>query len=207
MRTFVAIPCMDMVHTQFMRSVLGTRMTGEVNFHFSQSSLVYDSRNLLTQRALEWGADRILWLDSDMQFEADFFERLSARMDQGLEYVSGLYFTRKDEPEPCIYQTVTEQQNEDGSITPLAEPIREIPDRIFEIAGSGFGGVMMSARLLERVCRTFGLPFSPLMGFGEDLSFCRRVQLLGVPMFCDPEIRMGHVGQYIFTEKDYRRKE
>ena len=35
MRTLIAIPCMDMVHTEFMRSCIGMGLSGEVQYTFS----------------------------------------------------------------------------------------------------------------------------------------------------------------------------
>ena len=32
MKTLIAIPCMDMVHTDFLRSVVGMERSGEVRF-------------------------------------------------------------------------------------------------------------------------------------------------------------------------------
>ena len=206
MKTAVAIPCMDMVHTQFMKSVLGMRFSGEVNFFFGQSSLIYDSRNQLSRMALEWGADRILWLDSDMIFPEDMFEKMSAHMDEGAEFVTGVYVTRKAPVHPVLYKEVGETWDEHLALVPFAEPFKEIPDEVFTVEGCGFGGVMVSARVISHIHQIFGLPFSPESGYGEDLSFCRRVKQIGVPMYCDPSIKMGHIGQHVFTEDDIRRE-
>ena len=81
---------------------------------------------------------------------------------------------------------------------------REPEDSIFEVAGAGFGCVMMNTSLIKRVADEFGLPFSPMMGFGEDLSFCWRVNQLGIPMFCDTRIKCGHIGQMNYNEDYYK---
>ena len=41
---------------------------------------------------------------------------------------------------------------------------------------------------------------SATLGFGEDLSFCGRVQQVGGEMWCDSSIKMGHVGLGTITE-------
>ncbi len=71
MRTLICIPCLDMVHTEFMRNLLSLRIIGEAQFAIAQSSLVYDSRNILSVQAICDGFDRTLWLDSDMTFDPD----------------------------------------------------------------------------------------------------------------------------------------
>lgn len=205
MKTLIALPCMDMVHTVFMKSLMGMNRVGQTGFAFSCSSLVYDARNTLAKQAVIEGYDRVLWLDSDMDFEPDLLEKLSADMDEGRELVSGLYFKRKAPIKPVIYKSLGYYKNEDESgVTPVAVSYEDYPkDSIFPIAACGFGGCLVSTDLIKRVGDKFGLPFSPIMGFGEDLSFCSRVTDLGVEMFCDSRVKMGHVGLGSITEEVY----
>ena len=117
---------MDMVHTNFLKSILGMRKVGEVQFQISCSSLIYDARNGLVKRAIEGNFDRILWLDSDMDFDPDLMERLSADMDEGREYVSALFFKRKAPIKPCIYSELAYMRNPDnGNLTPSIKAHRE----------------------------------------------------------------------------------
>lgn len=194
MRTIVLVPCGDNCPIGFLRSVISMRVSGEINFTFAQGSLVYDARNQLANIAIDGGYDRALWLDSDMQFPADLFEKLNEDMDEGREFVSGLYISRKKPLHTIVYSDVGIR---DG--IPRAEVFQSWPDDIFEIAACGFGAVMCSVPLLRRVRDKFKLPFSPLLGFGEDLSFCMRVKDLGVKMYCDPRIPLGHIGQAVYT--------
>lgn len=205
MKTLIAIPCMDMVHTVFMKSVVGLERVGECRFSLTCSSLVYDARNTLAKQAVTEGFDRVLWLDSDMDFNPDLLKLLSEDMDEGRELVSGLYFKRKAPVKPVIYKEVGYYHDpQNDSVTPIAIPYEEYPkDSIFPIAGCGFGGVLVSVDLINRVGEKFGLPFSPILGFGEDLSFCKRVSQLGVEMFCDSRVKLGHVGLGTITEDTY----
>ena len=205
MRTLIALPCMDMVHTVFLKALMGMDRVGDTHFSISCSSLVYDARNTLAKQAVIEGFDRVLWLDSDMDFSPDLLKRLSADMDEGREMVSGLYFKRKAPVKPVIYKELGFwRDKEKDEVTPIAIPYEDYPkEEIFPIAGCGFGGCLVSVDLIKRVGDKFGLPFSPLMGFGEDLSFCSRVSQLGVEMFCDSRVKMGHVGLGTITEETY----
>lgn len=205
MKTLIAIPCMDMVHTQFLKSVVGMDRVGECRFSLTCSSLVYDARNTLAKQAVKEGFDRVLWLDSDMDFDPDLLPRLSSDMDEGRELVSGLYFKRKTPVKPVIYKEVGYYHSEEkDEVTPIALPYEDYPqDTIFPIAGCGFGGVLVSVDLIKRVGEKFGLPFSPIMGFGEDLSFCVRCSELGATLYCDSSVKLGHVGLGTITEQTY----
>ena len=44
---------MDMVHTIFMRALLGMNLVGECQYAISCSSLIYDARNNLAKQAIK----------------------------------------------------------------------------------------------------------------------------------------------------------
>lgn len=204
MRTLIAVPAMDMLSTDFCRSCVGLQLSGEVQWTFSQGSLVYDGRNILADTAVREGFDRVLWLDSDMVFDPYLFRRLSEHLDLGKEMVSGLYVSRKAPIHPVIYKDIRRDPLENGFL-PVAEAYSDYPrDSLFPVAGCGFGAVMMTTELLRRLQAAYGLPFTPLPGFGEDLSFCLRVQELGAEMWCDSSIKLGHAGMTVYTEAEYR---
>ena len=203
MKTLICIPCMDMVHTAFMQSLLSMRMVGEIRFSIACSSLVYDARNRLADQAISGGFDRCLWLDSDMTFAPDTMERLSAHLDAGLEIVSGLYFTRKAPVTPVIYDNCGYYEA-NGKVTPTAHSYLDYPkNQLVEIQGMGFGCVMHTVDLLKKVRERYGMPFTPVMGFGEDLSFCGRVIDSGSKIYADTSIKCGHIAQSLVNEETY----
>lgn len=208
MKLLIAVPCMDMVHTIFMKSLLGLRRPEGTRISMTGSSLVYDARNRLVTEAITDGFDRILWLDSDMEFPADLCERLMADMDEGRDFVAGCYFKRVMPTAPVFYQKVGYWRDEEkDTVTPLAVPYADYPlDQIFQVEGAGFGGAMVSVDLCRKVQDKFGLPFSPILGFGEDLSFCVRARQLGATLYCDSRIKLGHVGLGTVREDTYLKQ-
>lgn len=205
MRIMIAMPCMDMMHTDTVISLTGLKIRGECKYAYSVSSLVYDARNSLARKAIVEKFDRILWLDSDMTFDADLLEKLSEDMTEGVDMVSALYVTRKGKIKPVIFDKCG-YDHVQGSfeVKPYANTYYDYPrDSMFEIDACGFGGVLMNVSLLKEVEEKFGLPFSPILGFGEDISFCLRVKELGKKIYCDSRITMGHVGNHTYTEEDY----
>ena len=205
MKTLIAVPCMDMVQTRFFHCCMDLRYVGDIEFSLTESSLIYNARNELAGKAITEGFDRILWLDSDMTFEPDLMEKLSARLDTGMEFVSGLYFKRRQPVAPVVFKACGSYER-DGQEYTFAATYDDYPeDTVFEIAACGFGGLMMTTRLVKEVWEKYGYPFSPILGFGEDLSFCCRVNRLGIKMYCDPGIKLGHVGYKTFDESDFVR--
>lgn len=203
MKTLICIPCMDMVHTSFMRSLLSIRPVGDVRFGITRSTLIYDARNMLADQAISGGFDRTLWLDSDMTFDPDLMERLSARMDEGNDVASALYFTRRTPYRPVVFKEckVFEKDGMQGSTIIWYDDYPK--DSVAKIEACGFGGVMVSTALLKRMKEQYGSLFSPLYALGEDLSFCIRANALGARMICDTSVKMGHIGYHTITEDNY----
>lgn len=205
MRTLICIPCMDMVQTQFMISLINLKKD-DAEIKICANSLVYDSRNQLAQLAVREGFDRILWLDSDMTVPADFLDRLARHLDNGLEMVTGLYFTRRKPARPVIYSDLGYKE-EDGQTKAYCTHYSDYPrDSLFEVEACGMGGCMMTTELVDRIGKSFGLPFSPIIGFGEDFSFCLRAKQLGIKIWCDSGAKLGHIGQFEVTEGNYIRE-
>lgn len=207
MKILIAVPAMDMVHTNFVRSLVGLKIPeGEIHYMIPQATLIYDARNMIAAEAVSGGFDRVLWLDSDMAFDRDLLEKLNARMDEGHDFVTGIYYSRKPPIEPVIFSRCR-IQDAFGMMIPDTERMKDYPkDQLFEVEGCGFGCVMTSARLLQEVMDEFGLyPFYPMIGFGEDLAFCLRVRELGKKIMCDSSIQCRHTGFYEFSQLDEGR--
>lgn len=203
MSAFIAIPCMETMPTVTVKSLLELDIEQGTRISFSMSSLVYDARNALAEQACSGGYDRILWLDSDMTFDSDLFRRLSARIDEGYDFVTGLYFSRKMPIEPVIYKNVNLLWI-DEKMKPTAIAYDDYPQNsLFEIRGCGFGGCMTTTKLIEDIIDKFGYVFSPILGFGEDLSFCQRATQAGYKIYCDSSIKLGHKSHCIVQESDY----
>ena len=203
--TVISIPCMGSVCTGFLTSLLALERPAGTPIVVSESSLIYNARNTLGQRALDMGAERILWLDSDMKFDADLFDRLSADLDAGMEYVCGIYFSRSAPVKPVIYKALEFHHNaEENTIEPVAVRYNDYPrDSVFEIKASGFGAVMMTTDAYKRVLDKFGQPFQPMLGLGEDLAFCQRAGDLGIKMYCDSRAKVKHIGLAEYGEQQY----
>ena len=200
MKTLIAVPCMEQVAAGFAHSLATLEKSGECAVSLMVGSLVYDSRNKLAQAAIGYDADRVCWFDSDMIFTPDTLKRLNETMDNyNLDIVSGLYFRRTKPYTPVLFSKYEITEDGDAEWTDCLE----YPNEPFEVAGCGFGCVLMKTDVLREMALEFGTWFSPFRNSGEDLSFCLRASELGKKIFADPSIKLGHVGQIVVTEQFY----
>ncbi len=206
MKYLIAVPSHEMVHADFAWSLMELDKPEGTAFTMIKNTLIYSARNIIAQNAIKYGFDRVMWFDSDMKFAPDTMIRLAQDMDTGAEFVTGLYFSRQEPIRPIIHKELRWKVKDDGWIDSSAELYWDYPkDQVFEVAACGFGVCMTSVSLLKRMCDKYGSPFYPLMGMGEDTTFCYRVTQDGGKIFCDSRIMAGHIGQHEFSENDYRR--
>lgn len=201
MKTLIAIPSMDLVPARFAQSLAMLRKDGECEIAFQIGSLVYNARNSLANIAIQTEADRVLWLDSDMVFAPDILSILGETMKEtDADIVTGLYFRRVPPYTPVLYDKLEQ-------VSELSAEYRELKDlpkeRIFEVAGCGFGCVLMGTDVFLSLDSKFGQLFNPTPGMGEDLAFCWRARQCGYKIICDQSVQLGHVGYEVYTKGFY----
>ena len=196
MKTLIAVPCMDYLEADFVECltnlILDPQTPGEIDVRFLKASLIYDARNQIMRYVLEHKEyDFVLWLDSDMTFDSDLLRRLMEDMEGRLA-VTGLCFGRRPPFKPCVYNHLEVQQ--DGKVVlPVAKNWMDYPrDQIFEVEACGFACVLMKREVLEAMA-IYGVPFYPVGGMGEDLTFCWRANKMGIRFHCDSRLKIGHI--------------
>ena len=191
--TLIAVPCMPMIHTDFVSSLLTLNRPDDTSLRFRIGSLVYNARNAFAAEAISSGYDRVLFVDSDMILQPDTLTRLAAHMGPA-DLVSALAFTRSVPIRPVIYKP------SGNDVIPYTDYPR---NATFPIAAAGFGCVLIRTSLLKAVWDKFGPPFTPTSALGEDLAFCARAHDLGACMLCDSSVSVGHIGNVVFSEQQY----
>lgn len=137
--------------------------------------------------AKEIGAESLLFIDSDMEFEPDAYERLK-KVDGDI--VCAMFF-RRGLPS---FPTITERgKAADGSdiLIPInpSGPIRDID------------GCGMAFTLIRRpVIEAFDYPaFKHVGAISEDFVFCLEAKDKGFTIRCDPSILIAHRGDVAFA--------
>ena len=203
-KILIAVPCMDMIAARFAQCLTVLKKVGECSVSFIVGSLIYDARNNICKQALEMDSDYIMWFDSDMVFSPDTLERMMKTLDEHpeIDILTGLYFRRSAPYTPVLFKTL-ELEGESGC---KHEDYDEYPDELFEVAGCGFGCVLMRTDCLFDISAKEGgaVWFSPMGNIGEDCAFCLRARIYGYRIFCDPTVKLGHLAYTPVTEGVYK---
>lgn len=205
MKILIAIPAMDSVPTQFASSLAMLQRTGECSVAFQVGSLVYMARNDLAKAAIKSEADLVLWLDSDMVFAPTILTSMVKTLtENNLDMLTGIYFRRRPPYSPVLLDKL--ELHEDGTFE--SHDLEDVPEGLFEVAGCGFGCVLMRTDVLMTVLAYEHNLFDPFLNIGEDLAFCIRARKHGFKIMCDPAMECGHVGNAIITGdvwEEYRK--
>lgn len=150
-----------------------------------QGARLDENRNAILQEARS--EDALLMIDTDMVFTKQDVEKIFKHIENGKDYVSGV-FRAGHEPHPlCVYSGYDEAAHKHIPITNLeTEP--------FKIYASGLAFVAISGRLMKKLPPfAFNRDYKNNVLLGGDLAFGKLVRELGFGLWCDPTINIGHV--------------
>jgi hypothetical protein len=184
----------------------------EIEIFSLASSDLPASRTILLQRAIQWQARYLLWLDTDHVFPPDSLSRLLRRE---VEFV-GVNQARRTTPTG----PVTMRFGADGAMEHVwttAELARA--DALEEVAHVGLAFSLMDMNLLHKVkahVEASGPGWANWQPFdrkrlagtsarmGEDASFASELRDAGVKIHVDHGLswQIGHIGEHVFTNAE-----
>lgn len=200
MKLLIAIPCMDTVPVDFMKSLLRLtqKLTADgVDYEVAIESgtLVYMARDRLAGKAVNQRFTHVLWLDSDMVFEPEIVEDLQFC---GKDFVTGIAHGRRKPFTSCLFKNIDLNHLE-------LWQLKDYPAEAFEVAGCGMACCLMSTEVIKQVMINCGTAFNPIMQYGEDISFCKRARDLGFKIYAEPTVRLGHIAHIAIYPDDVPR--
>lgn len=195
----IIMPVREWVHTNTNRSILRLRVPKPVHYLDKTDCPVDAARNILTAGALRDvpGLTHLLFIDDDMIFEPDAFERLLAH---DLPIVGGLCHNRRPPYMPILMREY------DGGYAFVYDYDREIDARgLIEVDATGAAFLLVQKEVFERIATELKEDPFAIRGPGEDISFCLRAKELGYKIFVDTTVEIGHVGEVV-VGSDFARR-
>lgn len=195
-KMLIAIPNMGTMPVQSVRSLLAVRRPLETYCEFIGHSLVYQARDNFVQMAIEQGMDYLLFVDSDIVYPDNVIEKMLAR---DKDIVTGLYYKRAGNHAPTLCEGIELRENACAT----GEPITDVDRDFFKVQACGMGMCLIKVDVLKTILSKYHSCFTPFDGLGEDYSFCLRAAEFGYEVWCDNTFPLGHIGDYVFTKKDW----
>lgn len=182
---------------EFMKNLFGLKRC-EVPFEYLQVTRapIHLARQLAADFALDSGFDWWVQFDDDATFPNDVL-RLLARHQK--EVVTTLAYQRKPPHGACIFEI-----GEDGLMGGQLNGWENTGLRRVDV--SGYHVSMMHTSVIKKL-RDAGIR-QYFGGFdnkvGEDFAFSLNLKKIGVPIYCDTDIDIGHVGANIVVDRAYK---
>jgi len=168
------------------------RYRGELDVLTEGSCYVHWNREEIVEKALSRDYSHLWFVDTDVTFPPDTLDRLLAH---NVDIVGGYYPGRVQQEASSTLKLIPKNG---GEIKPLVPPL---PDKLFhsvngeELITIPTGCMLIRLSVLEKMKPPYFRCERPV---GEDVFFCAWLWQAGVKIFCDPTIKMGHLGEKIY---------
>jgi hypothetical protein len=155
---------------------------------------IAENRLYCVCQAMKKGCTHLFFVDDDMIFPPDTAHRLMAH---GKEVVGvNLYSRCLPLKSTIIFPADSYDLDGDKMVEPT------IPDHLFEVEGTTGGCLLIDLSIMDKLKKPwFGFETNEwgITTLGEDVWFMRRVREAGYPVWCDPSIVAGHLGEMNYS--------
>jgi hypothetical protein len=188
-------------------------------------TVLIQARQICVNTFLDNGdGDLLLWIDDDMVFTNEHYFHLEQELvENGLDYLSGLFFSNSMPTKVCLFGNNPEFQEwgpcEWWHVLTRYPGFEDDKDKCrFEVAATGFGMVLMTRRMLDAMRRDKNGNVIPnfqhfrLNGSGvlphanEDIAFGMNARKAGFKLWADSRVDIGHLLKEapVISEAQYR---
>lgn len=150
--------------------------------------------NVLVEDARKQGMTHIMFIDTDMIFPEDGISRL---LSHNKDIVGGNYNVRLD-PTSGEFSGPTVKMLVDGK--PVSMLAEGFPTELFKCYALPLGFMLVKLPVFDKMLRPY---FETHVDNNnkhttEDIDFCQKANEAGFELWCDPTIRIGHIGSYTY---------
>ncbi len=139
----------------------------------AKSCYVARNRNEIVKQAQEYGVTHLLFIDTDMAFENEGLNKLIAHDKD----IVGAMYNKRRMPLTNIVQEYTDQKE------------------LFKVKWVPTGFMLIKMSVFETVPYPWFESISS-RGWAEDKFFCEEASKMGFETWCDPNIKIKHIGNF-----------
>lgn len=193
-RCTIGLPTNRGLRPEMAQSVLEMVAHGGYDFHIlvaSEGYTIAENRNYMAVKALNNNSDFLFMADDDMVFPPDTLDKLIA---DDKDIVSVAYHPRSETGQITKFLDETH-------VVKLEETNDPKYKTTFETLATGTGVILIKTEVFKKTPRPwFMFEYFPTgqCKLGEDWYFCREAKKAGFKVWCNPKIKVGHIGTKIY---------
>lgn len=170
----IGISSGEFIHVDTMLNIHEMAATTDIPMTFVcvKGCFVHQNRNIICEEAMKLGCSHVMMIDTDMLFEADGLKRLLAH-DKAV--VGGNYNKRQHPLTAIVKEEITE-----------LSPVKFVPG----------GFMLIDLRKLKDLPKPWF--FFDAVNNSDDSYFCTKVKEFGQEVWCDPTIKIRHIGEFLY---------
>ena len=183
----IGIPCGNSINVQTVSSLVEIIGNSPWPTHtiFMRGCYVHENREKIVLQAQEVKATHLFFLDSDMKLENGTVSKLLAHDKD----IVGVNYHQRILP---LVSTVKFADENEKIIE------GQVGKELLECFAVATGCMLINMRVFDIIDKPwffFGYDSDGKM-MGEDVWFCRQAKRKGLGVWCDPNIKIGHIGEY-----------
>jgi hypothetical protein len=153
------------------------------------------------------GASHVLFLDADMTWPTDLLDKMLRHHSVGM--VSGVYHLKQWPYWPVVLdQPFIDPEKHTTEYHYAPQVLDETELQRVDLIGMGCALVPLRiTRAFMRPWFEYVLDNCGLPAITEDVAFCARSRAVGCPIWVDPTVKCGHIGQQVIDTPWFRRGE
>lgn len=208
MKVFVAAPTGELTrYPEFWHSLAGQQGLNGIEVVTKPCRGVYipNNQNALVREFLQTDADYFWLVNDDQVYPPHALARL---LSHDVSVVVPVCLGHDIPFRPLLYDT--DRGDTEGA---HVRYLNDSDSGLVRIVSSGGGGMLIKRKVLEAIqdpwfeVHMAQIEGQPAMQSSEDIDFCRKLQALDIPMWCDTDCLVGHITVFIvwpYRDRDTR---
>ena len=180
----------------------------EITYLNIKGASVEHGKSIAYKKFLEGDFDYFFNVDADIVFLEQDPNPIDTLISSGKDIIGGIYVYKRPPCLPTHRPLDLQEYYEKNKEFPKNYKFN-IPNEVHEVRWLAGGCMMIKREVIEKLMKEFKVPNLPMIYKGEylseDFSFSKRCREIGYTIYANPIIKIGHLGQYSYTIKDYER--
>jgi GT2 family glycosyltransferase len=188
MKILIGVICLENIKAKTVATIVSIiKRHPEAQLLIKQGSLLHKNREEVALASITGNYDYLFFIDSDMCFSSMVLDRF---IEADKEIIGANYNMRH-----LPLCSTMKMEDENGNLTAREGIISKEP---FIVHALGTGCMLIKVSALKKILRPWFWYGEPGKQVGEDIHFCRQAKKAGIDIWCEPNVEVNHIGEYLY---------